>query len=337
MSPRPDRRRRALWLLLALGLLSPARVQAQAATCPASDPPLWEVIGGRSPLYLLGSVHALRPDAYPLGPRLEAIFASSEVVAFELDLGEMERRAMEMFDRGIFQNGETLDAGLPAGTVEAVAERLTGLGVPPAMVPAFKPWMAGLLLSNAAARQAGFDPEWGLDLHFHQRALAAGKTILPLETTLDQIAVFEGLSPAAQRSYLLGILETYDRALPRMEAMTQAWRTGDEDTLARMVQESLQQTPELKERILHQRNRKWIEPLEALLASDRPALVLVGTGHLVGEGSVLDLLEQRGHRVERRREGCSGEVATQPTLVPLRDSGEIATRREASDASLPFR
>jgi len=337
MLPRLERRPRALWLPLIVGLLSPGLAHAQTAVCPASDPPLWEVVGSPSPLHLLGSVHALRPDAYPLGSRLEAIFAVAEVIVFELDLGEMESRAMEMFNRGIFQNGETLDAGLPVGTLEAIAQRLSGIGVPPAMVPAFKPWMAGLLLSNAAARQAGFDPEWGLDLHFHRRALESGKTLLPLESTLDQIAVFEGLSPEAQRSYLLAILESYDRALPRMEAMTAAWRRGDEETLAQMVQESLQQTPELKERILYQRNLKWIEPLEALLAQGRPALVLVGTGHLVGEGSVLDLLEQRGHRVERRKEDCREAAVAEPSLVRTGNSGEIAVRRGSPPTPRPFR
>jgi uncharacterized protein YbaP (TraB family) len=42
------------------------------------------------------------------------------------------------------------------------------------------------------------------------------------------------------------------------------------------------------------RNRKWVPKIEALLDDDRNYLVIVGTGHLVGQGSVIDLLKKDG-------------------------------------------
>ncbi len=42
------------------------------------------------------------------------------------------------------------------------------------------------------------------------------------------------------------------------------------------------------------RNRKWLPKIEALLNDDKNYLVIVGTGHLVGQGSVIDLLKKDG-------------------------------------------
>ena len=41
-------------------------------------------------------------------------------------------------------------------------------------------------------------------------------------------------------------------------------------------------------------NRKWVPKIEALLNDDKNYLVIVGTGHLVGQGSVIDLLRKDG-------------------------------------------
>ena len=47
-------------------------------------------------------------------------------------------------------------------------------------------------------------------------------------------------------------------------------------------------------RVLVARNRKWLPKIEALLNDDKNYLVIVGTGHLVGRGSVIDLLKKDG-------------------------------------------
>jgi uncharacterized protein len=296
---------RTLLFLLLLPLATGAQAaSAQAPTCPASDPPLWEVIHDGAPLHLLGSVHVLRPEAYPLDDSLMELFDQAEVVVFELDLGDLQRQAMMMMEQGTYQDGRTLAGKLPEEAYQDVVDRLQALGIPSAMVTALKPWMAALMLSSLAVQQGGYEAEWGLDLHLHARAVEAGKALEPLETAEEQIQVFEGLSEEAQVAYLLSTLEELDDAVARMDEMSMAWRAGDADHLVEMILESMEDSPELTERILFQRNRNWIGPIEALLQDPRAGMVIVGTGHLVGEGSVVELLEARGHRVERRSVGC---------------------------------
>lgn len=296
---------RPLLLLLFLPLTAQAQAATtQGATCPASDPPLWEVVHDGAPLHLLGSVHVLRPEAYPLDDSLMEIFDQAEVVIFELDLGDLQRQAMMMMEQGTYQDGRTLAGKLPEEAYQDVVDRLQALGIPSAMVTALKPWLAALMLSSLAVQQGGYEAEWGLDLHLHTKAVEAGKTLEALETAEEQIQVFEGLSQEAQVAYLLSTLEELDDAVSRMDEMSMAWRAGDADHLAEMILESLDDSPELTERILFQRNRNWVDPIEALLEDPRNGLVIVGTGHLVGEASVVELLEARGWVLERREVGC---------------------------------
>jgi len=52
--------------------------------------------------------------------------------------------------------------------------------------------------------------------------------------------------------------------------------------------------PALYQSVLVARNRKWVPKIEALLNDDQNYLVIVGTGHLVGHGSVIELLGKDG-------------------------------------------
>ncbi len=52
--------------------------------------------------------------------------------------------------------------------------------------------------------------------------------------------------------------------------------------------------PAVYQSLVVARNRKWIARIEALLADDKNYLVIVGTAHLVGRDSVIDLLKRDG-------------------------------------------
>ena len=68
-----------LAFLLFLGL------GADAKSC------LWKATSDAGTLYLQGSVHILKADAYPLAPAIEQAYAASDAVVFETDMAAMLR------------------------------------------------------------------------------------------------------------------------------------------------------------------------------------------------------------------------------------------------------
>src|SRR5438552_15606213 len=68
-------------------------------------------------LYLVGSVHLLSKDSYPLNPALDTAFTESDLLVEEADLGEMGVSAqMTFLSRGMLPSSTPLDKVLSAAT-----------------------------------------------------------------------------------------------------------------------------------------------------------------------------------------------------------------------------
>lgn len=298
---------RPLLLVPALLLANPGHSPGWLFAQDADALPLWEVRGGEQPVYLLGSIHLMRPEIYPLAPALYEAFDASAVVAFELDLAEMVEQAPLMMQRGALPEGRTLRDELPADVFAEFERRVESLGVPMTMFEGMKPWMAALTVSSLVLHQAGFQAETGLDMHFHRRAQEADMRIIGLETMEDQLNVFDELDAGAQAAFMRQTLDDLEGSAAQLDEATGMWQRGDAQGLADLFLESMRDQPVLMERLVYQRNRDWIPGIEALLRGDEPAIVIVGMGHLVGDGSVVQLLRERGYEV--RRVTCGAEVA----------------------------
>lgn len=289
------RRRTIVFVLLLAGTAT--RLHAQAAECPASGLPLWQAELGDATVYLMGSVHLLRPDVYPLHDALYDAFDAARIVAFELDLTQVASAAPLMMQRGTYQDGTTLADRLPPELYEQLVARVAELGLPAQLFAPMKPWFASLMLSSLVLQRGGYETAAGIDMHFFERAQAAGTAVIGLETVEEQLDVFEGLSPAGQVAMLASTITELDDTLEQLDRATVLWQVGDAEGLARLVTESMADQGELTERILHERNRAWVPRIEQLPERANPAIVIVGVAHLVGEGSVIALLRERGHGV----------------------------------------
>ena len=67
--------------------------------------------------------------------------------------------------------------------------------------------------------------------------------------------------------------------------------------LAELLAEGFDQYPDLYRPLTTDRNRRWLGQVEQLLDDREDYLVIVGTLHLVGKDSLIDLLESKGHKV----------------------------------------
>jgi uncharacterized protein len=284
-------------LILHLLLAGGAVAQAPGATEPSL--PLWQVSHAGNTVYLMGSVHLLTADAYPLDAALYEAFDASEVVVLELDPDEMMASASMMMMRGMYSDGRTLRDDLPPASFQEVARRTEELGIPGVALQMMKPWLVALTMPSIVLQRSGYSPDLGIDMHFFQRARQSGKTVIALETTADQIDVFDGLSREGQVEYLLSTMHDLDKTSDMVAQLTRLWRTGDADRMAEMLSESLQEHPELTDRILIRRNHNWLPEIESLLKERRPSIVIVGMAHIVGEHSLVELLRGRGYEVTR--------------------------------------
>jgi uncharacterized protein YbaP (TraB family) len=261
---------------------------------------VWKATGRQGTLYLVGSVHVLSSDFYPLNATLESAYKESNLLVEEIDLGEGGAGSqMQMLQRGMLPSSTTLQKVLTPGTYALLTKHATAAGIPMEPMQLLKPWMVALMLEAMEWQKAGLDPEMGLDKHFYDRAQADHKTVQGLETIDYQLSRFDEM-PAAEQDHLLAqTLNDVDTEQAEMGKLVAAWRIGDVATVERIVLSSLKSEPKLYERLLVERNRNWIPKLEALFNRTGKALIVVGAAHLVGPDGLVAMLKAKGYTVEQ--------------------------------------
>lgn len=262
---------------------------------------LWTVKGTHNTVYLLGSIHVLRPGDGGLPAAAEAAYADAEQLVMEIDmddpasadpvelLGAMQRTAL-------LPQGTSLRDVL-GGDYASVESRARQAGVDLAVLDRFAPWLVAVTLMQVELARRGFAPELGIEHSLANRAGEDGKAIAGLETAEQQFAAMGGLPLGQQKRFLMMTLEESAQIDAQLDELLGAWRRGDAEALARLLSAEFEEFPELYRPLTVDRNRAWLDRIEGLLDDRDDYLVVVGALHLVGRHSVVDLLGQRGYEV----------------------------------------
>ncbi|HJZ77632.1 MAG TPA: TraB/GumN family protein [Vicinamibacterales bacterium] len=262
----------------------------------------WKVTGKNGGvLYLIGSVHLLSNDFYPLQPALEAAYKDSDLLVEEVDMAELTDPASQitLLGKAMLPSATPLDKVISSETYQLLVKRATALGLPVEPFKLLKPWMAALTLVQTEWQQAGFDPQLGLDKHFYDQAKADGMATQGLETAEYQISRLDGMTMEQQEHLLAESLRELDDEKANMKKLVEAWRSGDAAAVEKIVLSDLKAEPVLYQRLLVERNHNWLPKIEALFARPKHALVVVGAAHLVGPDGLLAALRAKGYTVEQ--------------------------------------
>ena len=269
---------------------------APAARADSTLHCLWELHGKHNTVYLLGSIHTLRASDYPLAPAVLDAYRGAKSLIMEIDPSELgaEDVQSEMLASATLADGRTLHDIMGAARYAHAQALAHDVGLDLSAFDQFAPWFAAEAISQMQLMQLGFDPSSGVEMYFLGRARTDGKSIAGLETAHDQLALFEGMSMETQANYLLSSLEQAHDLPKDVNDMVGAWRRGDMSWFETEMKSDLGRDPAVYESLLVSRNRKWIARIERLLDDDENYLVIVGTAHLAGRDSVIDLLKNDG-------------------------------------------
>jgi len=290
---------RPLLLGIALGLLTAClAIPAAAQNLPVQSKTfLWTTSSRTATVHLLGSVHMASPEVYPLDPRIESAFDQAEALVLEmtLDPAAQVQMAQTLASAGTYPAGDTIDLHLDREALDLLQQRLKKSAAPFNTMRSFRPWFAALVFTLDELRRLGYRADLGIDVYFAGKAKNR-KRLLGLETGDEQVALFAGMTEAAQEQMLKEALTRLDGLGEYMRRALQAWRAGD----ARAVDELLvspirRDYPEMYQKIFAERNRKMAAAVEGYLKGAGVYFVVVGSGHLTGPDGILDLLRGKGY------------------------------------------
>lgn len=264
---------------------------------------LWTVrAAAGTPTHLLGSLHVLTPDFYPLAPRIEEAFKKSTVLIEEVDMDELTNPStlMPLLAKAVYMDGRTLEAAISPDLYKSVVARAERAGVPVLALQRMKPWMAAVSLTAPALKTAGFNAELGIDKHFFDRAKAVGIERRALETVAYQFDRFDEMPAPLQEAMLRSVLVDLDTQLANVKSIADAWARGDTAAIEKDLLAAFLESPALYDRLLVERNRNWVGPVEACVKKGEACFVVVGAAHLIGPQSLVHLLREKGYTVEQQ-------------------------------------
>jgi len=288
--------RRLLPALLALTLWGCGQ---KAPADSAADPALWVLRDADTTIYLFGTVHVLKPGLRWFDDGVKTAFDASDTLVLELVMPPDAEMQKIVADLGMHPPGTPLPDELPPVEAAKMRAALPEYGLSPDALDNADPWLAATMLSVLPLRQLGYDDKQGAELVLTNAAKAAGKKIEGLETARQQLGYFDALPLPAQRKLLVETIEDLPKAGSKIDQAVTAWRKGDADGLARLVNADMASAPEVTEALLVRRNRNWADWISKRMQQPGTVFVAVGAGHLAGNASVQTELARRGFKVER--------------------------------------
>jgi uncharacterized protein YbaP (TraB family) len=257
---------------------------------------LWEVSGAKNSVYLLGSIHLLRPQDYPLPTALDTAYSDAEVLIMEVDMDDLNPFATQaaFTTYGVLHDDKTLRDLMGSELYEQALIAADAINIPLDMLNKTEPWYAAMTIEIMMLDRIGFDPTLGIEMYMMSKAQVDGKRIDGFETVEEQIQFLDGMSMQAQRDMLMSTLTESAKLGEIMDELIDAWRHGDVAHLESGMLDDLAKHEELNKALVTDRNKRWVERIEELLDDDDDYLIVVGALHLIGDQGVPNLLKKQG-------------------------------------------
>ena len=284
---------------------------APAGAAPAADGNdtakhfLWKVTGPKGVVYLLGTIHAGKPDFYPLPSIIEDSFEKADTLIEEVDISEpaeVARVQQGLIEDGGYRNGDAIANHLSEVTRSHLAAYLKKGGLSEADIAHMRPWLVSMLVAQLEMKRMGINPSYGLDRHFLEEARQSHKPIGALEDAGSQFNLLSSLSEEFQDRLLLSSLVDMEKWPDVVDVLTRTWQSGDAAAMQEVITSSARDYPQLEPlmtKLFDDRNTAMTAKIERFLQTPKTYFVAVGAGHLVGDKGILSQLRRKNFSVEQ--------------------------------------
>ena len=278
---------------------------------------LWQVSSDRATIYLMGSIHFADKSFYPLRKEIENVFEKSDALVVELDINNIDHNAYNrlLLEKGMYKDGSTIKDVISEKTWLQLEQRLEQLNISYDDIKSYKPGILVLTLTAMQVMQMGFDPELGIDVYFLNKAASdsSAKKIIELETLAQQVNLF--LNVSSGDLLLKESLYSLDESEIMMAEMVRYWKAGDKEKMNKLLfEDMLNEYPAFSaiyDSLIYQRNQQMASKIDDMLSArlQHPSqgklqkkqsyFVVVGSGHLIGEKGIVNVLKKKGYEVKR--------------------------------------
>lgn len=263
-------------------------------------PALWKMEDDDTTIYLFGTVHLLPYKIDFFSEELMDAMNASDQLVTETQRSWTMSAWMGSMAKAAFDPGQPpIKQRIDIEHHELLGRAIEESGLPESFFDKIRTWAAAgfvdSLVEEEALETAITSAEEELETYFR----VTEKSHDWLESWREQVELFSKIDEPTSVIMLENALRDYDLGAQRYEPLVKRWSDGDVEGLTAMVKNGDLIPLGLRETLLYQRNRNWVEWINARMDEPGTVFLAVGAGHMVGEKSVIDYLEKAGWEITR--------------------------------------
>lgn len=277
-------------------------VLEDARTAENSQAIFWRIEkDGGSPSFVLGTLHIVDPSLQELSPAITSAIAASRVVALE-----QEQLSRGAYGQAMAQAGKLMSARdkplqrlLDEAELRVVEKAIAAAGYPEDLALGIRPWVATLFLTGGCPNTT-HEP---MDLVVANFAKSQGKSVVGLETLLEQFATLAAIPDDAQAAWLRASIEMNGRVDDVMVTMLELYRSRQIAASLDLMRELAPNAgltdarmQSIRQGLITERNLRMAERGMPLFEAGG-AFVAVGATHLPGSDGLIAILKSKGFTV----------------------------------------
>lgn len=285
-----------------------SKVESSKSSEPDPDytPAMWKVTKGDKEMYLFGSIHATQDGAENLPDYVQNAFNECDALAVEIDstniINDLDQ-SIQLMQKMLYTDGTTIKDHISEETYNDAVKYLTDKNMYISYYDSFKPIMWISLLESAVYQDSGIDINSSMESIMIEKANSANKEVLEVESMDIQLAVFDELS-----DQLVDVMiKSYVNADPAEQSaandeLYEQWKHGepitdieDEDVPA----EYKEDYERYYQAMLTDRNKGMADKAEEYMNDGKKVFFMVGAAHMYGDDGIVQLLTDRGYKVEK--------------------------------------
>lgn len=280
--------------------------------------PLFYRVSGQNgeQMWLLGTIHLGDERTANLPNEIQDALSDSDALAVEFDLNDFSEQLMQdqelaetVLKEYLYLDGSMIQDHLQLeGLYEAAVQTMKMTGQLQGMILYTKPVIWSQMIEEFYLGQGyKLSSDDGVDLQLLHWAEEQGKTILNVESGVDQLKMLSSFSDDVQEAILASTLsiDPVSYNADQME-LYDLWCEGDEEKLTAMLktdtsymsQEELAIYEEYTKAMETDRNVQMLEVAEGYLESGDTIFFAVGLAHLLTDDGLVHTLRDAGYTVE---------------------------------------
>ena len=252
---------------------------------------VWRITNAKAPFYLVGSVHALTRNDYPVPSPYEIALKDAKRLLFEFNPNRAAEFEKKFAVAGKYPPGQDIRSRIHPKLLAWLRENVSAVDVDDKRRrqsrpkvgdfdsgSSYKPWWIAQHLVDTR-NSSNMSTSHGLDDYLVSRARKMGKEIDGLESIDEHVAVLGGLSDRDSEFLLRDALNQSKSDRGQFTRMREAWRKGDAAALWAGDAHLRKEAPQIAARFVDERNIKWIPRIEAELKTGKPTAIVAGALH----------------------------------------------------------